>query len=381
MNDYDDYFIREKSGEHPIGYPPSAIIRKALENLYTSIVGALDLGDFDTFLKESADLTFSEARDKMLREYGTPKELSEARLRAKTAEAALKLETAEQETRAEQRTLEQEFAELDEVARERLGENLEMSRRNEGLERELKRLREELAKAKAAPPPAAAPPGVPAPPVPAPAAPPAAHGSMYEEYKRLISQVVTIADINDLANEIFEILERKEFDKLTMQDIAEMRDELRRAAESRAIKLAEMRLPGARPKISRVPVSEREEELPRRKRERREVPAYPIPSGKVQVVHVYTRPDTEIFTSMGEEYIRDFELENTIKINRLLTFPDHWYTLSPWGKREVYGWDLATAMREAVQHLHKFSWDSLIHDYGIPAEYIDAWRALGTASR
>lgn len=370
---FDDEFRVSEPTEKPIGYPPTnSFVKQALEKLYISILGAIDLGDFDTFLRESADLTYDEAKDKMIREYGTPTELSQAGLRAKTSEAASKLKIAEQEALAEQRTFEQEFAELDEVARKRLGENLELSRRNEGLEREIRRLKEELGRVKAPLP------EVPLPVAPTPFAPtpPAAHGSMYEEYRRSISQAVTIADINDLANEIFEILEREEYNKLTRQDITELRDELRKAAESRAIKLAEMRIPGAKPKIRRVPAIEKEEEIPFRKREKREVPAYPIPSGKVQVVHVYTRPDTETFSSMGEEFIRDFELENTIKINRLLTFPDHWYTLSPWGKKEVYGWDLATAMREAVQHLHKFSWDSLIHDYGIPAEYIKAWKTI-----
>lgn len=366
MVDYDEFMVKEKA-DRPIGFPPSGIIRKNLENLYISIVGALDVGDFETLLKESADLSYSETRDKMIKEFGTPTELSQAMLKARTAESAAKLEIAEQEAAAEQRTLESEFAELDEIARRRLGENLELSRRNEELERELR-----LAKAQAIPP--TTPPGLPVRAAPPPA-PTADHGSMYQEYKRRISQIVTISDINNLADEIFEILNHKEFDKLTMRDIEELREELGKAAEARAITVSKIKPP---PKpIRGLPIiPEKEEMLPARKRERREVPAYPIPSGKVQVVHVYTGSDTEMFTSMGEQFLRDFELENTIKLNHLLSFPDHWYTLSPWGKREVYGWDLGSAMREAVMHLHKFSWESLIRDYGIPSEYIKAWKSV-----
>lgn len=366
----DDEFGVSEPAEKPIGYPPkNAFVKQALEKMYISIMGALDLGDFDTFLRESQDLTYDEAKDKMIREFGTQKDLSEARLKAKDQEAALKIQIAEQEALAEQRTLEQEFAELDEVARSRLGENLELSRRNEELQREVKRLKEELGRARTPLP------GVPSPTVPITPAAPAVHGSMYNEYKRLISQVVTIAEVNDIANELFDIMERGEFNKLTKQDLAEMRDELSKIASSRAIKLAEMKLPGAKPIINKVPVAEEEKELPRRKR-REAVPAFPIPSGIPQISYKYNTPDVENFFSMGDEFIRDFELERTIKINRLLLFPDYWYTLSPWAKKEVYGWDMATAMREAVDHLHKFSWNSLNSDYGIPKGYIEAWRTV-----
>ena len=59
----------------------------------------------------------------MIREYGTPAELSQARLKAMTEEAASKLEVAEQEALAEQRTFEQDVTEPDEIARKRLAEN------------------------------------------------------------------------------------------------------------------------------------------------------------------------------------------------------------------------------------------------------------------
>jgi len=359
MVDYEDFVVREGKADKPIGYSPNPIVRKALENLYISIIGAIDLGDFSTFLKEVADLTYDEAKEKMLKTYGSPKELSQAMLKAKTAEEEGKLQQAYEESIGEQQGLEQQFQELDVIARQRLGEILELSRRNEELEREIKRLKEALAGGEKAATITAA----------------AAHGSMYQEYRKRIGDVISIADVTDLASEIFDIAEHEEYNKLTKSDIAELMEDLRKTGERRAIKLAEMKL--EKPKIRGLPELGKEEEIPTRdrKRERREVPAYPIPSGIPQISYKYSTPDTETFTSMGEEFIRDFELERTIKINRLLLFPDHWYTLSPWGKREVYGWDMASAMREAVQHLHKYSWQILIKDYGIPEAYIAAWRA------
>ena len=359
MIEHDDFLVKEGKGEKPIGVHPNPIIKKALENLYVSIVGVIDLGDLTSFINSSADLTYSEARDKMIREYGTPAELSHARLKAMTEEAASKLEVAEQEALAEQKTFEQDFTELDEIARKRLGENLELSRKNEELEREIKQLKEALAGEEKVPP--------------ITTAPPAAHGSMYHEYRKRISEVFTIAGVTDLAAEIFDITEHGEYDKLTKSDITELLEELRKTGERRALKLAEMKL--EKPKIRGLPEIGKEEVLLPRKRERREVPAFPIPSGIPQISYKYTTADRETFTSMGEEFIRDFELERTIKLNRLLLFPDHWYTLSPWGKREVYGWDMGSAFREAVLHLHKFSWESLQRDFGIPAEYIKVWRA------
>ncbi len=365
MFDADDFIVGEGRADKPIGYPPTnAFIRHALEKMYISIVGALDIGDFDTFLKESADLTYDEAKDKMIREYGTPTELSQARLKAKSAEAASKLELAEQETRAEQRTLEREFAELDEIARKRLGENFELSRRNEELEKELKRLKEELAKAKVVPP-AALPPGVPVPPVPAalPAAPPV-HGSMYDEYLRRISEVITIRDIDELASEIFDLAEKEEYYKLTKSDIAELLKRLREVSERRAMKLAEMKIPEIKPKIRK----------PEEVRPRVEAPAF-IGVLPPQVMHRYLRPDIEKATFAGEEFVRDYELERTIIRNNLLLFPPHWYAFPPTEKIRRYGWDLASAFKHAVTFLHKYSWEDLERDYGIPKKYIDVWRA------
>jgi hypothetical protein len=360
----DDFLIGEGRADKPIGYPPTnAFIKQALEKMYISIVGAIDVGDFETFLKESADLTYDEAKDKMIREYGTPTELSQARYKAKSAEAASKLELAEQETRAEQRTFEQEFTELDEIARKRLGENLDLSRRNTDLERELKRLKEEMAKAKAVPP-AALPPGAPVPPVPA--APPAAlpvHGSMYDEYLMRISEVITMHELDELASEIFDIIEREEYYKLTRSDTDELMKRLRETSERRAMKLAEMKIPELKPKIRKLPPMEG-------------VEAPPAFFGVLppQVMHRYLRPDIEKAAFAGEEFVRDHELERTIIRNNLLLFPPQWYVFPPSEKIRRYGWDLSSAFRHAVEALHKYSWEDLIKDYGIPEKYIEAWK-------
>ena len=360
----DDFLIGEGRADKPIGYPPTnAFVKHALEKMYISIVGAIDVGDFETFLKESADLTYDEAKDKMIREYGTQKELSEARYKAKSKEAASKLELAEQETLAEQRTLEQEFAELDEIARKRLGQNFELSRRNEELEKELKRLKEELMKAKAVPP-AALPPGVPVPYVPAapPAAPPV-HGSMYNEYLMRISEVITMRELDELASEIFDIIEKEEYYKLTRSDTDELMKRLRQTSERRAMQLAEIRLPEIKPKIRRL-------------EEGRPGVEAPVFFGVLppQVMHRYLRPDIEKATFAGEEFVRDYELERTIIRNNLLLFPPHWYAFPPSEKKRRYGWDMSTAFKHAVEYLHKYSWDDLIRDYGIPEKYVEAWK-------
>lgn len=363
MYDDDEFMIGEKA-DKPIGYPPTnAFIRHALEKLYISIVGAIDVGDFETFLKEVADLTYDEAKEKMLREYGTQKELSEARLKAKSADAAFKLELAEQEVRAEQRTLEEEFAEIEEVAHKTLADNLDLSRRNIDLERELKRMKEELAKAKAVPP-VALPPGVPVPYVPA--APPAGtpvHGSMYDEYLRRISEVITMRELDELASEIFDIIEREEYYKLTKSDTDELMKRLRQTSERRAMQLAEIRLPEIKPKIRKL-------------EEGRPGVEAPVFFGVLppQVMHRYLRPDIEKATFAGEEFVRDYELERTIIRNNLLLFPPHWYAFPPLEKKRRYGWDMSTAFKHAVEYLHKYSWEDLTKDYGIPEKYVEAWK-------
>ncbi len=374
MYDDDDFIIGEKA-DKPIGYPPTnAFVRNALEKTYISILGALDLGDFETFLKESADLTYDEAKNKLITQYGTQKDLSEARLKARSAEAEAKMEQAEREVLNEQRTLETEFAEVERIARQYLGENLELSRRNEEFRREVERLKAELEK-KAVPTalPYAAPPG--APPA-APAITPE-HGNQYQEFRKRITGFLTQREIDDIANEIFDILEHQEFNRLTRKDAEELLTELRTTAQKKSMLELEKRIspPAARRRAGKPGEAAPEEVQPARRRRGEEIVPF-LGISPAQVVYRYTEPDTERSVSMGEEFIRDFELERVIKFNRLLGFPEHWYTLSPFGKRERYGWDMASAMREAVDHLRKFSWQSLIKDFGIPEDYIKAWKLM-----
>lgn len=355
----DDFIIGEGWADKPIGYPPGPIIRQALEKTYISIVGAIDIGDFETFLKEVSDLTYDEAKEKMLREYGTQKELSQAKLKAKSADAAFKLELAEQEARAEQRTLQEEFAEIEEVAHRTLTENLDLSRRNTDLERELKRLKEELAKAKVAPL------VLKMPVVPVQKPSPPGHGSRYTEYSGRINQAVTMADLNDLANEIYEILEKEEYEYLTKSDTTELLADLRKMSERRAMKLTELKIPEIKP----TP------EKPKRKEERARVEAEPFMGAlPPHVMYRYGRPDMETAVFMDIPFVRDHELERTIIRNSLLLFPPHWFALPPEEKISRYGWDLASAMQHAVSALHKFSWDDLVKDYGIPEKYVEAWK-------
>ena len=130
------------------------------------------------------------------------------------------------------------------------------------------------------------------------------------------------------------------------------------------------------PAKRRKPEKEVPEKVPAWRRREEEIAPPFLGISPAQVVYRYTEPDTEKFVSMGEEFVRDFELERVIKYNRLFGFPEHWYTISPFGKRERYGWDMASAMREAVDHLRKFSWISLEKDFGIPRDYIEAWKMM-----
>lgn len=365
----DDFLIGEKA-DKPIGYPPkNALIRKALEKTYISILGALDLGDFETFLKEVADLTYDEAKNKLITQYGTQKDLSEARLKARSSEAEAKMEQAEREALAEQRTLETEFAEVEQIARKYLDENIELSRRNEEFRKEVKRLKAELEK-KAVPAAVqpVAPPAAPA----APAITPE-HGREYQEFRKRITDFLTQREIDDIANEIFDILEHQEFNRLTRRDAEELLAELRTIAQKKSMQELEKRI--SPPAKRRKPEKEVPEKPWRMRREEEIAPPF-LGISPAQVVYRYTEPDTEKFVSMGEEFVRDFELERVIKYNRLFGFPEHWYTMSPFGKRERYGWDMASAMREAVDHLRKFTWASLEKDFGIPRDYIEVWKLM-----
>jgi hypothetical protein len=47
-------------------------MRMQLSRLWKEVLGSEDVGDFRTFMKEAADLTYTEARRKLLKTYGTP---------------------------------------------------------------------------------------------------------------------------------------------------------------------------------------------------------------------------------------------------------------------------------------------------------------------
>ncbi len=239
MFEDDDFLIGEKA-DKPLGYPPTGIYRRNLENLYVSIVGALDVGDFTTFLKEVSDLTYSEAKDKLIATYGSPKQLSAAKMKAKRKDEEAKLAHAEQQSRDEQRSLETEFAELDEIARKRLAENLELIRKNEELEKEVKRLKTEI-ETKAFPTPAPPIPLSkvpeitikPTPPQITPQIPPETeHGRLYDQLKIKINFSNSIAELHRIANDIYGIISRDEMEKLNDADISELLEDIGKARES-----------------------------------------------------------------------------------------------------------------------------------------------------
>jgi hypothetical protein len=275
MFEDDDFLIGEKA-DKPLGYPPTGIYRRNLENLYISIVGALDVGDFTTFLKEVSDLTYSEAKDKLIATYGSPKQLSAAKMKAKSKDDEAKLAHAEQQSRDEQRSFETEFAELDEIARKRLAENLELIRKNEELEKEVKRLKTEI-ETKAfptpaptspptiqakAPPPPSLPPQIPPSKVPEikikptipqtiTPTPPREHGRLYDQLKIKINFSNSISELQRIAVDIYGILSRDEMEKLNDADISELLEDIGKARESIERRAAE-RAARPAPKITRI---------------------------------------------------------------------------------------------------------------------------------
>jgi hypothetical protein len=255
MFEDDDFLIGEKA-DKPLGYPPTGNHRRNLENLYISIVGTLDVGDFTTFLKEVADLTYSEAKDKLITTYGPPKQLSSAKMRAKSQEGKAKLAHAEQQTRDEKRSLETEFAELDDIARKRLAENFELIRKNEDLEKEVNRLKTkfetEKVKALPTPPPPILPPKVPeiktkptphtaaTPTTPFTTTTPREHGHLYDKLKIKINFPNSISELQRIAHDIYGIMSRDEMEKLNDADISELLEDIGKARESMERRAAEL---------------------------------------------------------------------------------------------------------------------------------------------
>ena len=58
-----------------IGDPPNSIMRMQLLRLWKEVLGSEDVGDFRTFMKEAADLTYDEARPKAVEDLCTPERI------------------------------------------------------------------------------------------------------------------------------------------------------------------------------------------------------------------------------------------------------------------------------------------------------------------
>ena len=58
-----------------IGNPPNSIMRMQLLKLWKEVLGSDDVGDFRTFMKEATNLTYDEAKRKLLKTYGTPERI------------------------------------------------------------------------------------------------------------------------------------------------------------------------------------------------------------------------------------------------------------------------------------------------------------------
>ena len=236
--------------------------------------------------------------------------------------------------------IEEDFNAMEEIARKRLAENLELFRKNAELESEIKQISKEIAKAKAVCP------GISVVPVPAAPVIPHEHGSMYLEFKKRVAKASTLTEINEIADEIFEIVEKGD-GRMTKKDIDELLPDLRK-------KLPEEK------RRARKPVEKKVEAPP-----------------PVMQVYKYSKPDTRAAVFMGKGFIRDMELERTITTNKLLAFSQEWYLFPPEEKRKRYGADIPTAFRNGVDQ-RKYTWEDLTAVYGIPAEYVQAWKKVAS---
>lgn len=64
-----------------IGYPPNAIMKMQLLKLWREVLRSEDAGGFRTFMKEAADLTYEEARRRLLKTYGTSEWITDLRMK------------------------------------------------------------------------------------------------------------------------------------------------------------------------------------------------------------------------------------------------------------------------------------------------------------
>ena len=230
--------------------------------------------------------------------------------------------------------IEEDIDILEEISRKRLAENLELFRKKVALESEIEQLKKDIANARIVCPAISV--------VPAAPAIHTEHGSRYLEFKKRVAQASTPTEISETADEIFEIVEEGN-GGLTMEDINELLPILRK-------KIFEEK------RMTRKPIERRVEAPP------------PVPQ-----IYKYTRPDIRATVFKTKRFVRDLELERTIVSNKLLTFAPEWYLLPPEEKLKKYGADVPTAFRKRID-LRIYSWDDLTAVYGIPAEYVQAWK-------
>lgn len=73
LKEYPDLMNLKKNPGDIIGDKPNPIMKQQLLKLWKQLLGAEDIGDFETFMKEVSDLTYHEAKEKLLKTYGSPK--------------------------------------------------------------------------------------------------------------------------------------------------------------------------------------------------------------------------------------------------------------------------------------------------------------------
>ncbi len=85
-----------------IGSPPNFIMKLQLFKLWKDVLGAEDIGDFETFMKEASDLTYDEAKEKLFRTYGQPKQMTSGYLSAKASDAEARIHAGMCDSAAEE---------------------------------------------------------------------------------------------------------------------------------------------------------------------------------------------------------------------------------------------------------------------------------------
>ena len=63
--------VKRSTDRTIIGKPPNAIMKKHLLNEWIKIFGSADVGDFETFISDVSDHSYSEAKRRLIQEYGS----------------------------------------------------------------------------------------------------------------------------------------------------------------------------------------------------------------------------------------------------------------------------------------------------------------------